>query len=327
MYIIKIFIGCDKSLVVISYLFETMRKVIGIGETLLDIIFRNNQPEKAVPGGSTFNCMVSLGRCDIPALFISELGNDRVGRLLQNFMEENNLSTEYIDIFDEGHSPVSLAFLDENQQAEYQFFRTFSKRRLQTAFPKINGDDILILSSYFAINPELREKIYPLIQYAKQQKAIVYYDINFRKAHASERDRLLTFFLENVALASLVRCSNEDLENFFPEETIESIYRKYIAPKCKIFIVTHGKESIQLRTPIFEKNYPVEAVLPVSTIGAGDNFNAGIIYRLMKNGILSDDLTRLREKQWDELIAEGQAFAKEVCLSLENYISRDFARR
>ncbi len=31
-----------------------MRKVIGIGETVLDIIFKNNQPDTAAPGGSTF---------------------------------------------------------------------------------------------------------------------------------------------------------------------------------------------------------------------------------------------------------------------------------
>lgn len=39
-----------------------MRKVIGIGETILDIIFRNNRPHTAVPGGSTFNGLISLGR-------------------------------------------------------------------------------------------------------------------------------------------------------------------------------------------------------------------------------------------------------------------------
>ena len=304
-----------------------MRKVIGIGETLLDIIFRNNQPEKAIPGGSTFNCMVSLGRCNVPALFISELSNDRVGGLLQNFMQENNLSTEYIDFYDEGHSPVSLAFLDENQQADYQFFRKFPKQRLQIAFPKINADDVLILSSYFAVNPELREKVWELIQYAKQQKAIVYYDINFRKAHAWERTRLLPFFLENIANASVVRCSDEDLENLFPGETVETVFRKYIAPQCENFIVTQGKGTIQLKTPVVEKNYPVDAVLPVSTIGAGDNFNAGIIYGFLENKILLNDLSALCEKQWDELIASGQAFAKDVCLSWENYVSKDFANK
>lgn len=303
------------------------RKVIGIGETLLDIIFRNNQPEKAVPGGSTFNCMVSLGRCNIPALFISELGNDRIGCLLRDFMQENNLSTKYIDFFDEGSTPVSLAFMDESQQAEYQFFRKFPKQRLRITFPEINADDILILSSYFAVNPELHEKIYALIQYAKQQKAIIYYDLNFRKAHISERKLLMPFVLENIANASLVRCSDEDLENLFPGQAIESIYHKYIEPERKSLIVTHGKGFIQLRTPFFHKNYSVEAIKPVSTIGAGDSFNAGIIYGLMRNGFLSDDLCCLHEVLWDDLIATGQIFAKKVCLSSENFVPRDFARQ
>jgi fructokinase len=124
-----------------------------------------------------------------------------------------------------------------------------------------------------------------------------------------------------------VRCSNEDLENFFPEETIETVYRKYIAPVCKIFIVTQGKDEVLLKTPLFEKKYPVEAILPVSTIGAGDNFNAGVIYGIMKNEISLEDLSRLSEKQWDGLIAEGQAFAKDACLSLENFVSKDFLRK
>ena len=42
-----------------------MRKVIGIGETILDIIFRGDQPSAAVPGGSVFNGIVSLARMGV----------------------------------------------------------------------------------------------------------------------------------------------------------------------------------------------------------------------------------------------------------------------
>ena len=48
-----------------------MRKVIGIGETVLDIIFRDGQPIGAVPGGSVFNGVISLGRAGVPATFSS----------------------------------------------------------------------------------------------------------------------------------------------------------------------------------------------------------------------------------------------------------------
>lgn len=42
-----------------------MKKVIGIGETILDILFKDNRPMNAVPGGSVFNSIVSLGRMGV----------------------------------------------------------------------------------------------------------------------------------------------------------------------------------------------------------------------------------------------------------------------
>ena len=74
-----------------------MRKVIGIGETILDIIFHNGQPTTAVPGGSVFNCIVSLARAGVPVNFISETGNDQVGKNILQFMKENKVGTEYIN--------------------------------------------------------------------------------------------------------------------------------------------------------------------------------------------------------------------------------------
>ena len=62
-----------------------MRNIIGIGETVLDIIFVDDQPQRAVPGGSTFNAMISLGRVfggtkDAPSVkMITETGDDHVG--------------------------------------------------------------------------------------------------------------------------------------------------------------------------------------------------------------------------------------------------------
>ena len=81
-----------------------MRKVIGIGETLLDIIFRDNQPTAAVPGGSVFNAIVSLSRTGVPVNFISETGNDRVGDIILRFMRDNRIPTDHIYILPNGES-------------------------------------------------------------------------------------------------------------------------------------------------------------------------------------------------------------------------------
>ncbi|MDR3061659.1 MAG: carbohydrate kinase [Dysgonamonadaceae bacterium] len=299
-----------------------MRKVIGIGETIYDIIFKNNQPLKAVPGGSTFNCMVSLGRLNIPALFVSETGDDKIGNMIKEFMKDNNLSTEFIDFFRDGSSPIALAFLDEKHDAEYMFYRNFPKKRLDIDLPTIQTDDILVFGSYFALNPLLRDKVSSILLSACD-KAIIYYDINFRKAHAYERNKLMASFLENFENSTIIRCSEEDLETLYPGESIESVYHNRISFYCKNFIVTKGSKGVYLKTATIEKSYSVEPLEPVSTIGAGDNFNAGIIYGLMKYGYSRDDINHLKEKDWDKLISLGIQFSSEVCMSTDNYISGD----
>ena len=44
---------------------------------------------------------------------------------------------------------------------------------------------------------------------------------------------------------------------------------------------------------------------PVSTIGAGDNFNAGIIYGLLKYNIGYHDLSTMSKETWEKIIRCG----------------------
>ena len=68
------------------------KRVIGIGETVLDILFKNDQPQKAVPGGSTFNSIVSLGRAGVPCAMVTEVGGDHVGDMICRYCDENVVS-------------------------------------------------------------------------------------------------------------------------------------------------------------------------------------------------------------------------------------------
>lgn len=71
-------------------------RIIGIGETVFDILFKNNQPQKAVPGGSTFNSIVSLGRAGMNCIMVTEAGGDHVGDLICNFLQVNGVSAEIL---------------------------------------------------------------------------------------------------------------------------------------------------------------------------------------------------------------------------------------
>ncbi|MDR2920977.1 MAG: carbohydrate kinase [Tannerella sp.] len=305
-----------------------MRQVVGIGETILDILFKENQPFAAVPGGSVFNGMVSLSRLGIPVSFVSEAGHDRVGKLVTDFMASNGMTTDFIDFFSDGKSPVSLAFLNEVNDADYLFYTDYPRQRLNIKFPVIHQDDIVVFGSYYALNPLLRERVLEFLEYAKDRKALLYYDLNFRKAHMHEKIQIRPAVMDNYEYADIVRGSDEDFMNMYGNTDMESVYKDEVRYYCKQFVTTHGMEGVNLFTGSFQKHYDLPAVIdPVSTIGAGDNFNAGIVYGLIKYGVRRDDLANLSDLVWEKIISCGMELAKEVCRDHLNYVSHEFATK
>jgi fructokinase len=306
-----------------------MRKVIGIGETILDIIFRDDQPIGAVPGGSVFNGLISLGRVGVSALFISETGNDRVGQKIIRFLEDNHVDASCISVYPESKSPISLAFLNERNDAEYIFYKDHPHDRLDFNFPDIQPDDIVMFGSFYAVNPVIRPQMFSFLEYARTKGAILYYDVNFRASHANEVMKVTPNILENLELADVIRGSKEDFEVMFNKSDADSLYRSQISFYCKNFICTGGAEPLELRAQgDISKQYAIAETETVSTIGAGDNFNAGFVYGLVKYGITRKMLDEgVAEVLWDQVIAEAQQFSANVCQSIHNSVDLTFAEK
>jgi fructokinase len=306
-----------------------MRKVIGIGETVLDIIFKGDQPIQAVPGGSAFNAIISLGRAGIPTAFISETGNDRIGVNVKKYLTDNGVDASGVCVYPDSKSPVSLAFLDEHNNADYIFYKNHPHDRLDFTYPDIQEDDVVLFGSFFAINPVVRPQVKGFLDYAHQHGAILYYDVNYRSSHKNDLVKVTPNLLENFEVADIVRGSDEDFEVMYNKRECDSVYRSEISFYTRKFIYTRGSQPVELRAENgFCKQYPVPPTETVSTIGAGDNFNAGFVYGLIKYGITRNDIeTGLTEQQWDQLMACAQAFSANCCQSLSNSIDADFAQK
>ncbi len=306
-----------------------MRKVIGIGETVLDIIFRDEQPIHALPGGSTFNAIISLSRAGMKTSFIGETGNDRVGRMIIKFLKDNGCDTDCVNVYPDSKSPLSLAFLNERNDAEYIFYKDHPNDRLDFTFPEVNPDDIVLYGSYYALNPVIRPQVKGFLDYAKERGAILYYDVNFRASHQHEVMKLTPNLLENFELADIVRGSSEDFQILFKKDDPDVVYRSQIMFYTKKFIYTQAAQPVELRADGgLKKQYPVEPIETVSTVGAGDNFNAGFIYGLIRYGITRREIeSGLQEEQWDEVMRCAQQFSRETCKSLYNYISQEFGEQ
>ena len=250
------------------------KRVIGIGETVLDILFKNDQPQKAVPGGSTFNSIVSLGRAGVPCAMVTDVGGDHIGDIICNYLKDNGVSSEYVCRHENVKSHITLAFLDENNDAQYVFYKDHASVSLDSKLPEICKDDVVLFGSFFAINPAIRPVVGSLLHDARKAGAWLYYDVNFRKNHIAELPVVLPNIEENMSLANVVRGSMEDFGYMYDLHDGEAIY-ECVSRFCKTLILTDGANTIRVYTPDNRETYPVQQIETVSTVGAGDNFNAG----------------------------------------------------
>ena len=345
-------------------------KIVGIGETVFDIVFKDGKPQAAVPGGSVFNAIISLGRtagtaagCVAPRVIMAtQMGKDNVAELITGFMRRNNVETTHAICVEGRQSTISLAMLDSRNDARYEFFRDSAMPKFQTPDIEFESGDILLFGSFFAISPATRLQVKELVARARSQGAIIYYDINFRKGPHGNSPHIKDYIEENCALSTIVRGSSEDIGNIYGECTAAEAYRDHISFLCSNFICTKGADSTEVFSPGFHAIYPVHKIETLSTIGAGDNFNAGVVYTLSQlpalaalsapcaaaasaasvatsacgatpsagathaSGATPAALT-LGKEEWDKIVTTAHLFSAEVCQSYENYVPEDFLKR
>ena len=310
-----------------------MKRIIGIGETVFDIIFKNNQPQAAVPGGSTFNSMISLGRTaakhgKAEVLMISETGSDQVGDIIASFMEDNGVSVKAVTRAPGTQTQISLAFLDEKNDAHYEFYKGSNQASLNVSKVEnldIGRDDIVLFGSFFAINPDIRDFTRTLLMKARLAGAIIYYDINFRKNYKKDLPELFNNIEENCKLSDFVRGSVDDFDCLFDNTNPEYIYSEKIKDLCPNLIVTRGDKSTEyFRSDGQHFSFPVEPIETVSTIGAGDNFNAGFIYGLLDADIRREECHCLEEAILTRSLNMACRFSSNVCRSFNNYVDNVF---
>ncbi len=298
-------------------------RIFGLGEIVYDVLFKEMQPLAAKAGGSVLNALVSLARVGREVYMVSETGNDLVSDAIISFLKRNKVNTGYINRLN-GKSTLALAFLNEKNEANYQFFKDEKIKRESFRIPEFSPGDILLFGSFYGINPEVRPNVLSIVKRAKEAGATIVYDPNFRAVHLQHgnREQLVKAIEENFALADIVRGSDEDFINIYGEESPEKVYRKVSAFSPNLIITANA-----LQVHAFSENnhdvFDVPRIETVSTVGAGDNFNAGVIHALIAtrhkktNGVLQID-------KWEPLIRSGIRFSSAVCKTLDNYVPEGF---
>jgi len=302
-----------------EYLIQQDRIVYALGETLLDMVTNDGLKFRAIPGGSVLNASVSMARTGVSVDLISEFGNDKAGNLINGFLSSNNVGTDYCVKYPGNKTSLALAFLDENKNASYAFYHDTPDELPDTTLPAFKKDDILLFGSIYSVKPTREVFVEKILHQASLAGSLVFFDPNVRKAHPDNLDALMPRFFHLFQNSSIVKGSDEDFFSLFGTNNPEAIYA-IMNVFCKYLIITNGAGPVILFTPKFRKTYNVPALKPISTIGAGDNFNAGFIVGLLTLGINSENIADAGSDEWDILLGCAIGFSTMTCMSETNYI-------
>jgi fructokinase len=153
--------------------------------------------------------------------------------------------------------------------------------------------------------------------------ATVLYDPNIRKDFIPDIENVRPLIDSNIRYADIVRASDEDMLYVGGCRNADEAYEYMLAAGCYHLIYTTAGRGVYLRTPSLSKCYKTPDLETVSTVGAGDSFNAGVVHTLYRKGINRKRLKSIPEAAWDDIVKTG--IAAEVCTSGENYISMQYA--
>lgn len=297
-----------------------------LGESLMDVIFETKTKIMAKAGGAMLNLAVSLGRCGLNVSLLTELGDDKVAEEITTFLNENKVDPSFIRNYHQQVTSLAIAFLDEKKKPTYSFYKSYPITRKLNFPNKFSQNDILAFGSIYSLDKKIRKQLIQIIERAKASDCFIIYDPNIRNAHHLEDEETMQSLMENLALADIIKGSDEDFENIFGEFDEEIVITKLREiNKDAIIVFTRGELGAKI---IYGKTiFTQEAnkINLISTIGAGDNFTAGMIYSLSQINKEKRNTKLFSETELQSMLKMGINFSTEVCQSVDNYVSQKFA--
>jgi len=280
-------------------------EVLFLGGTSIDLIRDKKQKGgktsfSASVGGSITNSAIISAKLGLKTGLLSKIGTDSFGNFAIYFLHKTGIDTKGIIQDPSIDTPLAIAKIDKSGTAKYTFYKNSPKDSVVPikSTPKylLNSCKVFHTGSSYSYQKETFEETLKFIKYLKKRKVFISYDPNIRPGNISNKTSVKNRVLKLLKLADLAKLSEIDLEYLTgtknPEKGLKTL-KKMV--KCELVLTLGSKGAIYYHYRSPNGNLSVrrtEEVIAIpafkvkiaDTIGAGDAFTAGLIYRLIKQG-------------------------------------------
>ncbi len=293
-----------------------MVDITAIGEVLIDftpagLSEKGEQLFECNPGGAPANVVVVLSKLGKSTAFIGKVGEDQFGEYLTQVLQGNGVDAK--GLVKEKHASTTLAFVHLKEDGD----RTFSFIRKPGAdmllgmddidLERIKGSKIFHFGSVSMTHEPSASATLRTCIYAKENGALISFDPNLRPALWSNLEEAKSRIKEGLALADIVKISEEELEFITGLTDLEEGTRQIQSQfKVKVILVTKAEKGCFVRFGSGFKfaDVPGFKVHTVDTTGAGDAFLGGFLYQLLERGC---SIEQIRDQDWIPIISFANA--------------------
>ena len=296
-----------------------METIAVIGEAVADAVARTPDASGALrldvrPGGSPANTAVGLARLGAPTRYFGRLSQGVLGRTLRAHLETSGVDLSGA-VSASQQATLAIAALDERGRAGYDFYVDgtadwqWSAGELAGA-----GTASTIHTGSLALVRAPGDAVILDCLRGNRDSATISIDPNVRPGFVSPQ-RYRRGLDEWAGVADILKVSQDDLEHTHPGRDHRELCERWHALGCRLVVVTLGGQGAVASFDGEQVRVGARSIATADTIGAGDAFTAGLLYRLTELGHHGGRLDRLDSTELHgalELAAEVAARTCEV---------------
>ncbi|MCK1361061.1 carbohydrate kinase [Bradyrhizobium sp. 199] len=278
--------------------------LLSCGDALIDFVpTRNADGREAVMpavGGSCLNVAIGMARLGAPSGFVGGISTDLFGRMIADHAAASNVD---LSLATRRDLQTTLAFVRiVAGESHYAFYdagtatRDWAYRRGSIPFDTVAAVHV---GSTTLVNDRGAAETKALIADARASSTISF-DPNCRPNLVKHKQAYLARMAEFAGRADLIKMSDVDFAYLFGDERYAQRASALLGQSASLVVITRGSNgAIAWHAGAGQIEITAPQVEVADTIGAGDSFQAALLFALHRQGRLAR--SRLKDIGADEL--------------------------